>query len=289
MKQTKLLLTIVYSLLCVCCVDKMDIEIDGHSNLIVIDAVVTDFDSVQTVYIRREKESLGYRYEPYYPAFENTSVHIEDDNGWNADFIDKDRGREFTLSGHKFEAGRTYTITVSVGDRVFKATEKMVPLPDIEGLKFYAKATKDDDLAYHPILYFKDNQPDIDNYYLFDKYCERNSNASRYVSIQRLSDKGLRDDLDGIVLELGLGADWFLDTDDRLGDSYYYTFMTISQSNYNYFGAMADQINSDGGIYKPTPSTPEPNFSGTDIQGQFIAASKIEFNGFITKEKIVVR
>ncbi|MCF0191099.1 MAG: DUF4249 family protein [Marinilabiliaceae bacterium] len=289
MKQIRLLYIILYLLLCVSCVEKFDIEIDGHADLIVIDAMITDYDSVQYVYIRREKESLGYRYEPYYPPFDESSVYIEDDKGWRAEFKNQDRGREFALTGHRFEPGRTYTITVSVDDREFKATEKMIPLPDIDGLKFYAKDTKEDDVVYQPILYFKDNQPDVDNYYLFDKYCERNSNASRFVSIQRLSDQGLRADLDGIVLELGLGAEWFLDSDDQMGDSYYYSFMTISQSNYNYFGIMADQINNDGGIYKPTPSSPVTNFSGADVQGQFIAASKTEFNGFITEDIIVER
>lgn len=186
------------------CVEKFDIEYEEYSDIVVIDAMVTDCDGIQTVYIRREKESLGYRYEPYYPPFEESSVHVEDDNGWSADFEDQDRGREFVLKGHKFEPGRTYTITVCVGNREFKATEKMVPLPDIEGLRFYAKGTKDGGIAYHPILYFKDNQPYVDNYYLFYKDIDRNSDACRYLSMQRLCDEGLRSDLDGIVSNWGL-------------------------------------------------------------------------------------
>lgn len=281
----------IICILCVCtsCVEKFDIDYGDHSELIVIDARVTDIDDIQTVYIRRDKESLGYRYEPYYPPFDDASVHIEDDNGWSADFEDQDRGRKFTLEGHKFEPGRTYTLTVRVGDRVFKATEKMIPLPDIEGLKFFSKDSKDEETAYWPILYFRDNQPDVDNYYLFESDDNRNSDASRYISKQRLSDEGLRGDLNGIVLELGMGAEWFMDTNVDFGDTYYYSFMTISKSNYDYYGVMADQINSDGGIYRPTPSSPVSNFSGKDVQGQFIAASKIEFYDEVTEDKIVVR
>lgn len=65
--------------------------------------------------------------------------------------------------------------------------------------------------------------------------------------------------------------------------------MTISKTNYDYFGVMADQINNDGGIYKPTHTSPVSNFSGKDVQGQFIAASVMEFYNVITEYKVVER
>ncbi|MCQ2229309.1 MAG: DUF4249 domain-containing protein [Bacteroidales bacterium] len=280
------------------CVEKFDIDINGHSELFVIDAMVTDFDSVQTVYIRRERESLDYYDRIKYPPIENATVHIEDNDGWSAYFEDDSEehdmseGHCFWLKGHKFESGRTYTITVRVGDREFKATETMVPLPNVDGLKFYAKDTKDGEISYNPIIYFRDNQPNVDNYYLFTEggaVALRNGSQCRYVPIQRLSDKGFRDDLDGIVFELGLGAEWFMATNIYIGGNYYYSIMTISKTNYDYFGVMADQINSDGGIYKPTPTSPVTNFSGKDVQGQFIAASGIEFYDYITEDKVVER
>ena len=275
---------------CVSCVENFDISQEESSDLIVIDAIVTDYDSVQTVYIRRDKESLGYRYEPHYDAFEDAFVSIEDDNGWSADFENIDnRGREFTLSGHQFEPGRTYTITVRIGEREFRATEKIVPLPDIDGLKFYAKENKEGDTAYNAIIYFKDNQPDVDNYYLINGVISRDSYASRYVELQRLSDVGLRDDLNGVAIEVGLGAEWYLDTHLWYGGFYVYELMTISKSNYDYYGVMGDQINSDGGVYKPTPTSPVSNFSGENVQGQFIAATKFVFSGYVTEDMIIER
>ena len=159
---------LVYSILTVTlltlssCVENLDIKIDGQQELIVIDAMVTDLDTVQTVYIRRDREVLLQSHVfNKYPPIKDVTVHIEDDNGWSGDFEDVsenweeiDEGRVFQLEGHQFEPGRTYTITVHVGDRVFKATETMIPLPDIKGLRFYSKNTKDDGSRYQPMIYF---------------------------------------------------------------------------------------------------------------------------------------
>ncbi len=270
--------------------------IQGQSEIIAIDAVVTDLDTVQTVYIRRERETLDYH--DHYPSIKDVTVHIEDDNGWSGEFEDssedfiQNEGRVFTLQGHQFEPGRTYTITVHVGDRVFKATETMIPLPDIRGLKFYSKETKDNDgCRYQPIIYFKDNQPDVDNYYLFSRRFDviRSEEATRYAPLQRLSDVGFRDNLDGIALSVGYGAEPQFTYDLQIDSYYYFTFMTISKSNYNYYGVMEDNINNDGGVYKPTPTSPVTNFIGENVQGQFIAASRLNIHGQVTLDNIIDR
>ena len=280
------------------CVDDFDIIIKDRHELIVIDAIVTDLDSVQTVYIRRECEQLWQsNVHNNYPPIKDVTVHIEDDEGWNADFEDTSsdrnltKGRVFSLSGHQFEPGRTYTITVRVADREFKATETMVPPPDIDGIKFYSKQSKDDDTEWRPILYFSDNQPNTDNYYLFSESLSwiRGGSQSRYVALQRLSDAGFRENLDGVVLDLGWGAEWYMSSLLSFGDPYNYTLLTISKSNYDYYGVMEDQINNDGGIYKPTPTSPPTNFSGKNVQGQFIAASRVNFIGRVFIDNIIDR
>ncbi|MCQ2202982.1 MAG: DUF4249 domain-containing protein [Bacteroidales bacterium] len=293
---------LVYSILTVTllilssCVEEFDIMVDNRYEMIVIDAMVTDLDTVQTVYICREREKLDYDIK--YPPIEGVSIHIEDDNGWNGEFKDisedrgRNRGRIFAIKGHQFEPGRTYTITVLVGDREFKATETMIPLPDIRGLKFYSKETKDNDgCRYQPIIYFKDNQPNVDNYYLFSRRFDviRSEEATRYAPLQRLSDVGFRDNLDGIALSVGYGAEPQFTFDLQMDSYYYFTFMTISKSNYNYYGVMEDNINNDGGIYKPTPTSPVTNFIGENVQGQFIAASRLNIHGQVTLDNIIDR
>ena len=269
-----------------CCVSEFDIKVDGVSDFIVIDAVVTDYDSVQVVYICRDREKIIDPYgskTQFYDRIENVSVHIADDNGWSADYTDVgegEKGRVFQLKNHKFEPGRTYTMTVTVGSRIFEATETMAPSPIVDRLDFYPRESKDETL-WAPILYFADSQPDVDNYYLFTDNLMyiRNWSGFRFLYLQRLSDVGLRGDMEGVRLSLGVGEGSDLLSGIRWGSSYTYELYTISKGNYDYYGVLEDQLVNDGGVYKPTPTSPITNFSGKNVQGQFIAASKYVISG----------
>lgn len=98
MKYISLCLSCFLMCLCVSCLEKIDIATSGSGDMFVIDALVTDFDSVQHVYIRRELEPCLSPMVPYeYPIIEDVTVHIEDDNGWSADFVNHWEGREFDL------------------------------------------------------------------------------------------------------------------------------------------------------------------------------------------------
>lgn len=271
------------------CVDEYAITMDGQQDLITIDAMVTDTDTVQWVYILKSgddfylRDNYGKKPEP----LEDVSVTVSDDNGWEANFEDSNGwGRYFSLSGHQFEVGRTYTMTVRVGDRVFSATERMVPSPKINGLRFYNHETKDSHL-WSPILYFEDNQPDEDNYYLFtSNNTSRTDGSQHFLYAMPLTDVGLRGDMNGIRISLGMGADEDDVSGLSYGERYYYYLYTISKRNYDYFCDIEKHLTSDGGIYRPTPASPVSNFSGANVQGQFIAASLTKFVGRVSVDNI---
>lgn len=278
------LIAVVMFILCLAgCVSEFDVYKKEGAGFIIIDALVTDYDSIQTVYLRRDMEPVGSYVFPY-DTIRDASVHIADDNGWSGDFVDvsKGKGREFELRGHKFEAGRTYTLTVTVGDRVFVSTETMVQPPIIkDNIDFWPIQVKEE-TWYGPIIYFKDSQPDEVNYYLFANGLTsyRVYSASRCALIHCLSDEGLRGDMEGVNLSLGIGYDPDL-CGRQWGDHYVYDLYTISKRNYDYFCVLKDQVESDGGIYKPMPTSPVTNFSGKNVQGQFIAATKHVFEGVV--------
>lgn len=56
-----------------------------------------------------------------------------------------------------------------------------------------------------------------------------------------------------------------------------------------FYGAVEAHLTSDGGVYSPTPTTPVTNFSGRNVQGQFIAASCTVFNGTMTPDYVTFR
>lgn len=267
------------------CVDDYPVIIEGQSDTIVIDAMLVDSDSVQTVYIRKSGDTyfMNGHYGEAPDTIHGASVRVEDDLGWSATFDDETGfGREFTLSNHQFEAGRTYTMTVTAEGRTFTSTETLVAPPKVNGLKFYAHDTKDE-TRWSPILYMEDTAPDEPNYYLFtDHYFSRDDCSSRFLYVMRLSDEGLRADMDGVRISLGIGATALDGSGLVLGEYFSYKLYTISKSNYDYYGVIESHLTSDGGLYRPTPTSAVSNFSGTNVQGQLIVASKVTMAGRLT-------
>lgn len=272
------------------CVDEYPVIVEGRSGTIVIDAMLVDVDTVQTVFIRKSGDTYfksgHYGEEP--APIEGSSVKVEDDLGWSAYFEDETGlGRRFRLSGHQFEAGRTYTVTVTAEGRTFTATETMVAPPKVNGIKFFKHYTKDDSL-WSPILYMEDSDPDETNYYLFiGNWFPRDSYEMGEPYLMRLSDEGLRSDMDGIRISLGIGATEKTPSGLHLGEPISYTLYTISKRNYDYYGTLEAQLTSDGGVYRPSPTSAVSNFSGSNVQGQLIAASAIKIRGRLTPDYLV--
>lgn len=291
MNKIKLFAATVAAAACLCgCVDEYQVITEGQSGTIVIDAMLVDIDSVQTVFIRKSGDTYFKEFhrneEP--EAIEGASVKVEDDLGWSAYFEDETGlGRRFSLSGHQFEAGRTYTVTVTAEGRTFTATEKMVAPPKVNGLKFFRHNTKDDRL-WSPILYMEDSAPDETNYYLFrGMWFPRDAHDQLFLYAMRLSDEGLRSDMEGIRIALGIGADDEAYSGIHLGEIFSYTLYTISKRNYDYYGTIETQMTSDGGLYRPTPTSAVSNFSGANVQGQLIAAAAVSMTGRLTPEYLV--
>lgn len=273
------------------CVDDYPVIIEGQSGTIAIDAMVVDIDTVQEVFIKKSGDEYfknGHYGEDPEPI-KDASVKIADDLGWSAYFEDEEGlGRRFRLTGHKFESGRTYTITVTAEGRTFTATETMVAPPKVNGLKFYEHSTKDD-YIWSPILYMEDSAPGENNYYLFTgNGFSRNYYAMHFMEIMRLSDEDLRSDMNGVKISLGIGATANSCSGVGLGEMFSYSLYTISKRNYDYYGVIEAQLTSDGGLYRPTPTSGVSNFSGENVQGQFIAASGVRMFDRLTPKYLVI-
>lgn len=272
--MTKYILCIASILMLTSCIEEVDINIDDEYDYIVIDAMVTDIDTVNTVYVYRNGEKSA----TYEPKLDNVSVEICDQNGNNMTFTDVNNGRRFELHGKHFSAGNTYTLTVKVGERVFQSTQYMAPLMKIKGISFYGHETADDYL-YSPIIYVEDDQPEVDNYFMFfDHFFQRfEFEAQNFLYLQCLSDKGMKPDMNGIKISLGIGTSEDQKNAGITGMYYHYRMCSISKENYDYYKVVAEQLTQDGGTYRPFPTTPPTNISGTKVQGQFIASSVHEF------------
>lgn len=269
------------------CVEEYDVAIP-NSELVVIDALLADADSVSTVFVRLSGETSGQMRDDNYPALD-ADVTLSDDAGHEWKYTDLGGGRKHRLEYADMPAGRHYTLTVRVGDKTYSATEYMCPAPEVKDLKFYYRKTWDESL-WCPILFFSDRYPNEENYYLFTDRIRwvRNDYAQQSPYLMYLSDEGLRENLNGIRISLGMGAD-AMDKGIGLmmGDEYHYEFYTISKRNYEFYRGMESQITNDGGVYKPNPSNLLTNFSGDNVVGQFVVSSMVVLEGRVTRKNTV--
>ncbi|MBP5364305.1 MAG: DUF4249 family protein [Bacteroidales bacterium] len=191
----------------------------------------------------------------------------------------------YCYDGCDFKCGHTYTITVEADGRTFTSTQTIQPVPKVDAVKFFTHDSPEGPLL-SPSLYFNDVQPDRTNYYVFTnlyQYHRITASSYFYVFLAPFSDENQSSEISGLHMSLGMGAvkDQKKDGFGK-GDYYYYELYSISKENYEYYKSMENQLTSDGGVYRPNPSTPLTNFSGENVQGQFVAASKTIMCGRIT-------
>ncbi|MBP5364306.1 MAG: DUF4249 family protein [Bacteroidales bacterium] len=187
--------------------------------------------------------------------------------------------------GCDFKRGHTYTLTVEAEGRTFTATQTINPVPKVDKVKFFTHDSPEGPLL-SPSLYFNDVRPDRTDYYVFTDIFQHHrvrASAYFYVFLAPFSDENQSTSVNGLHMSLGMGA-----TQNQKGDGYsagnyyYYELFSISADNYDYYKTMEKQLTSDGGVYRPNPSTPLTNFSGEHVQGQFVAASKTFMYGQIS-------
>lgn len=189
--------------------------------------------------------------------------------------------------GAPFELQHTYTLTVTINDNVYTATEYMDYLPEIEDLKFYSRDTWEETDEFSPIIYFTDNQPDKINYYLFGDDLSKRSGSDYYLYLMPICDAELDSQVSGLKISLGMGAEEKQKSDGmEMGDEYHYEMCTISSAVYDFYSDLSEQFYTDGGFYQPNPSTPQSNITGENVAGLFIIGERQIFEGTVTEDLI---
>lgn len=300
------------------CISEYDIKIDSDNDYVTIDAIISTNDTIQYVYIRKPyvaspdiRETNEYDIGTYcYPNIANASVILIDNTTAHKyeylyyESIDADyySGTEYIFTEYYLpnftpEVNHSYTLTVTIGKETYSSTQVIHNNPIVEGLLFRAYNSGgydymgNDYIGYRPILFYRDCEFKRNNYYLFidNEYgfapIERLGNFLRYVPISPLSDEGMKSEVDGYLLPMGMGAyEKGPGNELNFGSFYHYEIWTVSEENYKFFKSMEAQLTTDGGVYTPCHSSPPTNFSGYHVTGQFIAANVLKLDGMVSDE-----
>lgn len=176
---------------------------------------------------------------------------------------------------------RTYKLSIYTGATEYVAYDYMAEVPDIDSLQVINEPGAEGkyDQAV-PKVYFKEPK-DQENYYLFqilDDIGEyhRFWIANRIWRYSVLADEYLEPYVNGLKVDDGISPD---------GIEFYPAYFTgqvvkismssISENAYNYFSCLAQQMETDGGAFKPAPASPPTNISNGGLG--FFRASAVKY------------
>jgi len=152
----------------------------------------------------------------------------------------------------------------------YHAETVMLPTPEIVDIGYEIRkgdVGKED--SFVPLLYFNEPQ-DQKNFYLF-YLCETQADASvTYCGHSRVwSYSVIRDDflpafVNGLSIDDGATvaryADFYPPVQPGIGAKV--TMYSVPVETYEFYKALLDQFNNDGGAFRPTPATPPGNING---------------------------
>jgi hypothetical protein len=171
--------------------------------------------------------------------------------------------------------GRTYFLRVISEGKEYQASAFMPPVPEIDSLGYIKKISEKDGQEYYiPLLYFSEPQ-DIENYYLIqlnDEIWSRRYAEDFNWEFSILSDEFLQPYVNGLNVSLGANPRGFEYPLYQQGNDIYVALSSLTKNAYEFYKAILQQFNSDGGAYQLSPASPPSNISNGGL-GYFRASS----------------
>ena len=166
LKKLKYVGILVLLFLC-SCEDVIDVDLETGDSTIVIDAEIlwkkgTD-GSLQTIRISRMTDY----YNPEPPKVSGAQVYIEDSNGDLFTFNESSQSGLYICDNFISQLNESYTLNVTLEDQTFTASEKLMPVPEINRVEQdYVKGFSGDENFEVSIFY--DDSENQANFYLTD-------------------------------------------------------------------------------------------------------------------------
>lgn len=184
--------------------------------------------------------------------------------------------------------GHTYHLKVQINDSVFEASAYMPAVPKLDSIAF-----RDTTIApyvnsgYVPVVWFKEPQNEKNyyllsynypDYYRYDYFLNWRSYSYTALPFYVLDDKILPPDINSLFVQVT--------TISHNRNSQYYPYLypgsnttptqvklcSLTKNAYDYYDALNRQLQNDGNIYQPVPSSAAGNISGGAL-GLFWATS----------------
>lgn len=163
---------------------------------------------------------------------------------------------------------RTYHLRVVYNNKEYMADAYMPPITVIDSVGFKTKFGLKGDPYITPTMFFLEPQNSVDYYWTF---AERNvkdenmgaglryANGGSYLPYSIFNDNFLLPYANGVYCDFTYTKNGI---PKNIITDYGFVYLgSVTEKHYNFLKVIIDQMQSDGGAYKPTPATPPTNIS----------------------------
>lgn len=251
MKKYIILFIIAYS--CSYCDTPIDLDLEQHEPKYVIEGLVTNQLAQHTIRISR---TVAFNASTPAERVQEAVVSVQDDQGNHYEFVEDTAGVYRAATAFAGQAGRTYTLDVTVDGQHFTAEERL-PVPAVIDSIIYSinpeeQADPEEEGEFYEVLLFMKEPQATEDYYIAKFYRNSVLENDQGESVFYFDDQILSEQING------LAAPYFYAAEDHFRFELY----SLSQKAHRYYFELDNNINSDGGIFSGTPANILTNVEG---------------------------
>lgn len=241
-----LLLSISYS-----CEDVVDIDLEESEPRLVVEASLVWNQEMEENPLFIRLTTTGPFFDEQVPPALDASVSVFSENGTEFPFTEVEPGLFRNNTFHSPEPNSVYTLEIIYQDEIYRATEKFLPVPELE----YVEQTNDGGFSGDDIelKVFYTDPAGIDNYYFFRFFHEQ-------LSLQIYDDE---------FTDGNRTFAFFSDEDLESGDLVVFEIQGISERFYEYLYLLRSQSGNAGGPFQTQPTTVKGNVINTTNPDNF--------------------
>lgn len=253
-----LIILIITSVCFFSCEKTVLLDLNQTTPRVIIEGLVTDQQSRNYVKVSR---SNGFYDSGVSPRVADANVTVKDDSGNEYIFIHNPRNHSdsagYYLPATPFAGviGRTYSLTVIIGEASYEGSDMLRPVTHIDSLGFQINEDEVDDpneegKTYEVLLYAREPQESTD-YYLFKFY--RNDSLKTYddTDIYFADDEVLGEEIGGVASPVYFAP----------GDTARVEMYSLSRNGFVFYSDLQSLLQNDGGLFSQPPSNSRTNLS----------------------------
>ena len=294
---------LLFSVFLIGCEEEALLHISNTRSLLVVDGMITNTtkDNYIRLCLTDIDTILPFLQEVKRVPVNDALVVVSDNLGysetltavkeWDYAFNDSIYNGLYPIRYIEGIPGNTYYLYIKYQNIEYSAESFLQPVPEIDSLyygKIYNPAKGE--YYYPPLINYKEPQNE-ENHYLFIfslfsvndsliDYQHLSGNGSLDITI--MSDEFLEPYVSGLDVAGGYSSSYWLKgySWTAPGDPVYIRMYSLSLEGYKFWKTITEQIESEGGIFNPAPSTPPGNISGGAL-GLFQASAVSSIKGEI--------